>query len=249
MPLTRRQRDFLSNLLDLYHHAQQPIHYSQVASALGVNRFSAYDMLKLLERKGYVASEYVLAPAHSGPGRSSIAFLPTAKARAAIRLFGGRAVGRFNDAEWQAVRERILSQLRGRDVSDDAVLAELLAHIPDIKSPLEYCAETAAALILNLHAVKQKAGQLNLLKALPALAPTGHLGLGTLAGLSIGSALAHGLDQAVVDRLLPLTRRFQSSLATLSDEHLRRLSELVDEALEMLNQRSIVPPLEKRSRT
>src|SRR5919204_6366231 len=100
MRLTRRQQDFLRKLLDLYHETQRPIHYSQVAEALGVNRFSAYDMLKLLEQKGYVRSEYVLGPAHSGPGRSSIAFLPTAKARAAVRLFGGRAA---KDAEWEAV--------------------------------------------------------------------------------------------------------------------------------------------------
>ncbi len=237
MRLTQRQRDFLRKLLDLYHSAQHPIHYSVVAAALGVNRFSAYDMLKLLEQKGYVRSEYVLGPAHNGPGRSSIAFLPTAKARAAVRLLGGRAT---QSAEWQAVRERLLSQLRERNLSDDALLTELLAHIPDIKSPVEYCAETAAALILNLHAIKQKAADLNPLKALPSLAPSGHLRLGTLAGLSIGSSLAHGLDRAMLDRLLPLTRRFQSYISTLSDEHLRNLSELVDEALETVSQSSVI---------
>ncbi len=234
MKLTQRQRDFLGKLLDLYHSAQQPIHYSQVAAALGVNRFSAYDMLKLLERKGYVSSEYVLGPSHSGPGRSSIAFLPTAKARAAVRWLGGRTT---EHAAWQAVRERILTQLRERNLDDDALLSELLAHIPEIKAPVEYCAETAAALILNLHAIKQRAANLNPLKALPALAPSGHLGLGALAGLSIGSSLAQGGDPPVLDRLLSLTRRFQSYLATLSDEHLRNLSELVDEALEAIGSR------------
>ncbi|MCA1553897.1 MAG: Lrp/AsnC family transcriptional regulator, partial [Chloroflexi bacterium] len=138
MRLTPRQRDFLRKLLDLYHDAQQPIHYSQVANALGVNRFSAYDMLKLLEQKGYLQSEYLLSPMHSGPGRSSIAFTPTAKARAAVRLLGGRTAA---SAEWQAVRERILSQLREREMNDDELLRELLAHIPSIKSPLEFCAE------------------------------------------------------------------------------------------------------------
>ena len=67
----------------------------------------------------------------------------------------------------------------------------------------------------------------------------GHLGLGALAGLSIGSALADGLDRAVLDRLLSLTRLFQAHLSTLSEEHLRNLSELVDDALEMVGQASI----------
>ncbi|MEP7200385.1 MAG: hypothetical protein ABI874_11250 [Chloroflexota bacterium] len=239
MQLTQRQRDFLRKLLDLYHDAREPIHYSRVAEALGVNRFSAYDMLKLLEHKGYVTSQYILAPARSGPGRSSIAFMPTAKARAAVRLLGG---GAARTAEWQAMRERILSQLRTRNRNDDELLTELLAHIPDIKSPVEFCAETAAALVLNLHAIKQRAADLNPLKALPALAPSGHLGLGALAGLSIGSSLAQGFDRAVLDRLLTLTRRFQAHLSTLSDEHLRNLSELVDEALEMVSQPSVASP-------
>lgn len=233
MRLTQRQHDFLRKLLDLYYHAQQPVHYSEVAAALGVNRFSAYDMLKLLEQKGYVSSQYVLGPSHNGPGRSSIAFAPTAKARAAVRLLGGRA---HHSAEWQAVRERILTQLRARNPNDDALLRELLAHIPDIKSPVEYCAETAAALILNLHGLKQRASGLNPLKALATLAPSADLRLGTLAGLSIGSSLAHGIDRALLDRLLPLTRRFQAHLSTLNDEHLRNLSELVDEVLETVSQ-------------
>ena len=72
-----------------------------------------------------------------------------------------------------------------------------------------------------------------------ALAPTGHIGLGALAGLSVGSALAQGLDRAVLDRLLALTRRFQADLTTLSDEHLRNLSELVDEALETVTHASL----------
>jgi len=236
MQLTQRQRDFLRKLLDLYHDARQPIHYSQVAEALGVNRYSAYDMLKLLEQKGYVSSQYMLGPERNGPGRSSIAFAPTPKARAAVRLLAGHPAP---SAEWEAVRERILSQLRDHGADNQAVLRDLLASIPDIKSPLEYCAETAGALVLNLHAIRRSASDRNPLKALQALAPSGHIGLDALAGLSIGSALAPGFDRAVLERLLSLTRRFQSHLSTLSDEHLRNLSELVDEALELLGQPSI----------
>ncbi len=236
MPLTQRQYDFLRKLLDLYHDVNHPIHYSQVGEALGVNRFSAYDMLKLLEQKGYLKSQYMLAPARSGPGRSSIAFLPTAKARAAVRLFGGRDSG---VDEWTQVRENVLKRLRTRNLADDELLKQLMAHIPETKTPLEFCAETAAALALNLHALRQRAADLNPLRALAALAPSGQLELGALAGLSLGSALARGLDRAALDGLLTLTRRFQSQLATLSDDHLRNLSDLVEETLETLAQSPI----------
>ncbi|MBI5879675.1 MAG: hypothetical protein HZB53_18675 [Chloroflexi bacterium] len=236
MALTHRQYDFLRKLLDLYHAANQPIHYSQVGEALGVNRFSAYDMLKLLEQKGYLKSQYVLAPARSGPGRSSIAFLPTPKARAAVRLFGGRDSG----DEWTSVRETVLKRLRGHNLGDDELLKQLLAHIPETRTPLEFCAEATAALALNLHAIRQRAADLNPLRALAALAPSGHVELGALAGLSLGSALARGLDRAALDGLLSLTKRFQTQLATLSDDHLRNLSDLVEEALETLAQSPII---------
>lgn len=232
MGLTQRQHDFLRKLLDLYHDANQPIHYSQVGEALGVNRFSAYDMLKLLEQKGYLRSQYVLAPARSGPGRSSIAFLPTPKARAAIRFFGGRDDG----DEWASVREAMLARLRNHRLADDELLKQLMAHIPETRTPLEFCTEAAAALALNLHAIRQRAADLNPLRALSALAPSGGVDLGALAGLSLGSALARGLDRAALDGLLSMTKRFQAQLSTLSDDHLRNISDFVEEALETLAQ-------------
>lgn len=51
MKITRRQEDFIRKLLDLYRESEGPIHYSELAERLGVNRFTAYDMLRLLEEK------------------------------------------------------------------------------------------------------------------------------------------------------------------------------------------------------
>jgi energy-coupling factor transport system substrate-specific component len=78
--LTPRQRAFLDKLFELCREHQGPVHYSAVAEHLGVNRFSAYDMLKVLEKKGLAASSYALAAGHSGPGRSMVVFEPTPQA-------------------------------------------------------------------------------------------------------------------------------------------------------------------------
>ncbi len=48
MKLTPRQQTFLDKLFELYRELQGPVHYSIVADKLGVNKFSAYDMLKVL---------------------------------------------------------------------------------------------------------------------------------------------------------------------------------------------------------
>jgi Mn-dependent DtxR family transcriptional regulator len=46
------------------------VHYSRLAERLGVSRFTAYDMLRLLEEKGFVSSDYQLS-AHKSVGRRS----------------------------------------------------------------------------------------------------------------------------------------------------------------------------------
>ena len=89
MELTRRQTTFVERLVDLYHEAQGPIHYSTLARRLGVSRFTAYDMLRLLEEKGLVTSAYQLTAGKSGPGRSQVRYEPTERAHTLIAELAG----------------------------------------------------------------------------------------------------------------------------------------------------------------
>ncbi len=66
LKLTPRQQAFLDKLFELYRELKGPVHYSIVADKLGVNKFSAYDMLKVLEEKGVAASDYVLGGDQTG---------------------------------------------------------------------------------------------------------------------------------------------------------------------------------------
>lgn len=77
MRLTRRQEAFIRGLIDLYRQASAPVHYTEVAERLGVSPFTAYDMLRLLERKGLVTSEYHLDASKASSGRSGVYFKPT----------------------------------------------------------------------------------------------------------------------------------------------------------------------------
>jgi DNA-binding MarR family transcriptional regulator len=58
--LTPRQGTFLRALGELCRAEGQAVHYSSVAMRLGVSRFSAYDMLKVLEEKGYARYVYIV---------------------------------------------------------------------------------------------------------------------------------------------------------------------------------------------
>ncbi|MFQ6015732.1 MAG: LexA family protein [Anaerolineae bacterium] len=233
--LTPRQQAFLDKLIELYREWGRPVHYSVIGRMLGVNRFSAYDMMKLLERKGYVASEYVLAEGRSGPGRSSIAFYPTERAKQEASPLVSWSI---EDLEWRRLREKLLARLQKRERSDDELLTEILANVPQVKSPLLYCTEMITALLINLRALRDRAASLSPLPSLQSLLPSGELGLGTLAGLSLGSALARRPDNSLLHKLLLCTRRYQSHLRHLSEEHKDALSDFLEEALSVIDLRS-----------
>lgn len=233
--LTPRQRAFLDKLLELYREHKQPVHYSDVARRLGVNRFSAYDMLKVLEKKGFASSSYALAAGHSGPGRSMVVFAPTAQA--STLLVPGTEDGRLGD-DWEAVRNRILNRLReAQEAHPREVLNDLLARLPEAKAPLDFCAEMVGAFLVNMRRARARAGGLNPFGALATLRTGESSWLETLAGLSVGATLSADdeTNSSITQRLLDQTQRYQNNLARLSEEARSALIHFLEEALEALD--------------
>lgn len=145
MELTRRQETFIRTLVDLYSEQAAPIHYSQLAGRLGVSPFTAYDMLRLLEERGYARSQYQLGEGRGG--RSIIIFAPTAKAHdlmAALRAD-------VPEGDWGRVKEILVERIREGRFEDDELALEVLARVPrESEQVLRYCTEVATVLALRL---------------------------------------------------------------------------------------------------
>jgi len=71
--ITHRQREFLEVLSNLYKETNEPVSYKDVAAKLNVTKWTAYDILQTLAKKGLLGVKYNLTP---GPGRSEIKFIP-----------------------------------------------------------------------------------------------------------------------------------------------------------------------------
>jgi transposase len=223
--LTPRQRAFLDKLRDLYRERRKPVHYSAVAQRLGVSKFSAYDMLRVLEQKGVAASEYLLSAERSGPGRSQVVFYPTVSSTHEDQAAEG-------DEDWLRFKQRLLNELQeARDVDYREKLTDFLSRLPDLRAPLEYCAETIAALLLNLDLLKDKVSERNPLRSLSSLLTAGEAGLSTLAGLSLGSMLMAVGESSLTERLLTSIRHYQDHLSRLSEGNKERLTDFLREAL------------------
>ena len=234
MKLTPRQQTFLDKLFDLYRELGQPVHYSLVAERLGVNRFSAYDMLKLLEEKGVTASAYALKPDHTGPGRSLVLFYPTYRAARFLTQLRNEV---FGGDDWYQVKEGVLNRMRqAGDGNRGKAVRDLLSQLSGAKNPLTYCTEMIGVLLLNLALARQTAHQMVPLSALKPLTAGGSIGLGTLAGLSLGLLVSSQPDDpSFTDKLMAHVKEFQSHLNDLSEESVSRLSAFLLDALKAVD--------------
>jgi len=227
MGMTERQEAFLEQFWELYREVKAPLHYSVVAEKLKVSNISAYDMLRLLKRQGMVASQYLLPKKQRGPGRSTIVFYPTRRAKA---LFSSPLPEDFQRTEWEDLREKILQGLKKRKDEYDQMLDEILSRIPHRESPMLYSTEMITAIVLQMCQLGEEA-RTRLLKEVSKLILAGESGLSALAGLSLGLTLAEGANRKFSSKLLSYVERYQENLSRMSAESKRALSDFLLEVV------------------
>ena len=228
MSMTERQQAFLEQFWELYREAKAPLHNSVVAEKLRVSNISAYDMLRLLRAKGMVASQYLLPKKRRGPGRSTIVFYPTQRARA---LLAGPFAEDGERREWEDLKEKIVQGLQRRRDEYDQMLDELLSRIPDRQSPMLRSTEMITAIVLQMCQLGGEA-RARLLEEVGRLMSAGESGLTALAGLPLGLMFADGADTGFASRLLSYVDRYQDDLSRLSAESKKALSEFSLEVVE-----------------
>lgn len=227
MELTGRQQAFLQDFLDLYQATNQPLHYTLVAERLGVGKITAYDMLRLLEEKGLVCSEYVLSEHHRGAGRSSIVFYPTARAADVLTELVGED---WEQLAWDDARNRILAALQtGRAGEYEQLVNDILVRVDEQRGPLIFAGQIAAAAILVLRALLGNAGRTGLREQLGAAGFPDTVVPEALVGLAVGLSFAEQLNRQLTTQLLHHMEPYQLCLAKLSQRAKRQLSQFSQE--------------------
>jgi predicted ArsR family transcriptional regulator len=169
MKLTRRQEEFVQKMIELKQEFDSPVRYSLLAERLGVSPFTAYDMLCLLEEKGYVTSEYQLPTDKSGPGRAERLFFPGPEALAHQQRVVEQAGGL--PLVGQALQSYALEQLRqgGMSQGEKELVEQLMRRLlPVGQGDVHYCAEVMTVAALRL---QQGAGRQALAEHLPYILP------------------------------------------------------------------------------
>jgi DNA-binding MarR family transcriptional regulator len=217
MALTPRRKEFLAKLKALYDFKGAAVHYGAVAEALGISKWTAYDMVQVLEREGYVRREYALEKV---PGRSRLLVAPTGKAREA-------AAGNEESEEWQRWRARLLGalgQARAGQRNDS-----WHAEARESASPLIACAGIVTLLLMELEHFNRRAHEL--LREVVNLSPRPEISLSLVAGTTLGTLVERAADLAIIRRIADYIRSLQEKLAEISTADRRLLVDFVNEAL------------------
>ncbi len=232
MRLTARQRAFLEELIKLYEEKGEPVHYTSVAEAMKVSKFSAYDMLRVLMEKGMVSPVYILDRPTRSPGRSQVMFVPTPEGKAEV----ARHCRSFPCVEWKEFKAKLLGRLK-RDRSPLHLLREMLTQYQSAE-PLLYCAGVSTAYLAGLTRLADRVKYVNPYEAVEKLI-SGEAGLGTLAGLSLGSIIAQagdGVDNEFAFQLYQTVEQYQAALAQLNEESKTALKNFLLEVIGLFSE-------------
>jgi DNA-binding MarR family transcriptional regulator len=230
MKLTNRQETFIFKLMDLYRELDGPIHYSVLAKQVGVSPFTAYDMLRLLEEKGLVASAYRVATDKPVPGRSEVFFWPTERAQSMWLELSNDATAE----EWEVVNKRVLEKIRSGELHDLELAEEMLARLPpEGPTILRYCIEVMSIVVLRLSRGSSRRLLAGLLpQILEGQGTVTRSGLLLLGGFALGMlAKESGGVSDLSAEMLTHVQRYQTLILDMEPRLCHRLGESLKETL------------------
>jgi len=229
MRITRRRIDFLQKIKQLYETTNLPVHYTRVAELLKVSKWSAYEMLKTLEKEGFLASQYEVNQGEKFPGRAMVLFAPT---HLADLVLSGKALKeKIPVKEWQQVNERLLSLCEKLKKANPKELVEqLMAELPGLESPLIFSAYMIVLLIAQLQTLGEKS--IGLVKNVVMNTIKTETGLAIFAGAVMGSMLKTANQFPLLSQIVSYMDRFQVNLAELNQSEHALLMGFLEETLE-----------------
>lgn len=224
MILTGRRKQFLQKLLDLYKKTNVPVHYETLAKALGVSKWTSYDMLKELEKLGYLTHDYAVNPGETG--RSQIVFRPTAKASS---LFEQNRSEVINPEEWHQIKTKVLTFLNSlKSCSLSDAIQKMLEEIPKVQVRVAFCAYIIGLLLVYLHKLGGRTEFL--IKSLVQNAPTNEMRMTMFVGTVLGTII-QTMNREIGIETTNLVGRYLQSINDLSDYERGMLSDFLTEAL------------------
>jgi DNA-binding Lrp family transcriptional regulator len=225
--LTKRRREFLSKTNTLYQDTGQPVHYTTVAQALGVSKWTAYDILSELESEGLLNIEYAVIREERNSGRSQVFFLPTDRAQhilqeETIEISGGE--------DWLMVKERLLSMFDNIiKIDSKKIMEELLEEMRTLEVPITFSAYTITLLIVYIRSLGNRSIQS--IENLLQLAPKPEQMLSLFTGAVLGT-MVRNMREAINTAITTKVGKFHKHVSEFNGQEKKLLVSFLEEALQ-----------------
>ncbi|HAU32342.1 MAG: Transcriptional regulator [Desulfotomaculum sp. 46_296] len=227
MTLTRRRKEFLNKIVNLFHQTGLPVHYATVGEALKVSKWTAYDILRELEKQGFLRAEYSVGREVKNPGRSMVMFLPTA---GALRLYSSEAGKALPLEEWSAIKEKLLDFFDNmKSTGTKKVIDNLMEEMSRIETPVTFSAYTIALLVAYLKNLGSRSA--DTLLHLLTLPSKPEMTLIFFAGTVIGT-MTKNMKEVINGKSFTFIRRFHQYLSECDAGEKKLLLGFLNEALE-----------------
>jgi len=224
MDLTERRKQFLQQIVNLYEKTGLPVHYITLANLIGVSKWTAYDMLKKLEKNGLLKRDYTITP--NELGRSMIVFIPTPKAE---ELFGKKRTTFCSPSELSASKNSVLGLLKEvRSFRLQQAVDLFLEKIAHVSIQAEFCLYILGLLILYLNVLGKKRKQM--IEHLMNVSNRSEIQLTMFVGMVMGTAV-QTVGHELGPEITKLIEVFFNYLDNLSLDELKFLTDFVQEAM------------------
>jgi len=223
MPLTKRRLQFLHTLVELYQKTNLPIHYEALAKSLGVSKWTAYDMLKEIEKLGFITRSYEVNTKVTG--RSQVVFVPTDKA---ADLFNQSRNELVDLVDWKKNADSIFELLKHLDsTSLNEAVRKIWMEIPKSSTRINFCAYIIGLLLIYLKKIDGKTGPW--IHQIVLTAPSKEMGMTMFVGTVLGMAIQTMNDELGLE-ITELVSRFLQTISDLSEEEKGLLFDFLGEA-------------------
>lgn len=226
MSLTNRRKQFLEKLMELYEKSNFPVHYETLANAIGVSKWTAYDMLKQLEKMGLLKKEYVVNK--SDTGRSQIVYSPSDEA---YKIFNTTSDEIITVVEWEKVKQElkdILVSLK-KQKKPNIASQRLLDNISNVNNKLILCANVITLLITYLK-ISNDSKVPNIIHLIN-LVNENHTKIAVFTGTAVGMFLTEANNIGI--EVMSLASEHINIFERLSIEEQTRATSFLTEALSL----------------
>ena len=224
MGITERRKQFLHQIMNLYEKTGLPVHYITLADLIGVSKWTAYDMLKELEKNGLLRRDYTINPHESG--RSMIVFTPTPKAD---ELIGKTRTTISNPSELRVIKNSVLDLLKEvRTFRLQRAVDLFLKKISHVNIQAEFCLYILGLLILYLNELGKKRKQM--IEHLMNVSNRSEIQLTMFVGTVMGTAV-QTVGSELGPEITKLIALFFNYLDNLGIDELKMLTDFLKEAV------------------